>query len=244
MNIKLKKILAREFIYLLLGVLLFCLIFFGYQYLHKNNHISCTKLENDIESITKDLPARQLLWLELSEKNYVEDSYDEFQLKYNNVENQDFLFNLLKNNEIFTGSLREFRLKYFRKDLANEDIYQIYIKEKSWVNKDEFNSLLKEQSTIDWLYKKFVTDGYKHSIIDFKNLIFGTEDKQLPESELRIKYQSIKDLKQKLEKKRLSIFNTYYVDEFWVIYLILFSILFVFRYLIYGIKWSFRQLKD
>lgn len=244
MNIKLKKILAREFIYLLLGVLLFCLIFFGYQYLHKNNHISCTKLENDIESITKDIPARQLLWFELSEKNYVEDSYDEFQLKYNNVENQDFLFNLLKNNGIFTGSLSEFRLKYFRKDLANEDIYQIYIKEKSWVNKDEFNSLLKEQSTIDWLYKKFVADGYKHSIIDFKNLIFGTEDKQLPESELRIKYQSIKDLKQKLEKKRLSIFNTYYDYEFGFISLILFSILFVFRYLIYGIKWSFRQLKD
>ena len=51
------------------------------------------------------------------------------------------------------------------------------------------------------------------------------------------------DLKQKLEKKRLSIFNTYYYYEFWGIALILFSILFVFRYLIYGTKWSLRQMK-
>ena len=73
-------------------MLLFCLIFFGYQYLHKNNHISCTKLENDIESITKDLPARQLLWLELSEKNYVEDSYDEFQLNITSYGSSDLLY--------------------------------------------------------------------------------------------------------------------------------------------------------
>jgi hypothetical protein len=244
MNIKSRKILAREFIYLLLGMLLFCLIFFGYHYLHENNINSCEELENEIEKITTDLPARQLLWLELSEKKYFEDSYDKFQLIYNNVENQEFLFNLLKNNEFFTGSFSQFRLKYFRKDLAKDDVYQIYIKEKSWVNKDEFNSLLKDPSTVDWLYKKFVAEGYKHSLNDFKNLIFGTEDKLLSTRELRIKYQSIKDLKQKLEKKKLSIFNAFYDDEFWGIALIIFSILFVFRYLIYGIKWSLKQMKD
>jgi hypothetical protein len=242
MNTKSKKIFAREFIYLLLGMLLFCLIFLGYHYLYENNHNSCEKLENEIEKITTDIPARQLLWLELSEKKYFEDSYNKFLLKYNNEENQEFLFNILKNNELFTGSLVEFRLKYFRKDLAYEDLYQIYIKEKSWVNKVEFNSLLKDQSTIDWLYKKFVAEGYKHTLNDFKNLIFGTEDKQLTLHELRIKHQSIKDLKQKLKKKKLSIFHTYYDYEFWGIALILFSILFVFRYLIYGIKWSLKQM--
>ncbi|MGR6087938.1 MAG: hypothetical protein ACU4F9_07175 [Arcticibacter sp.] len=244
MNIKSRKILAREFIYLLLGVLLCCLIFLGYDYLHENNIKSCVELENEIEKITADLPARQLLWLELSEKKYLEDSYGQFQLKYNNAESQEFLFNLLKNNELFTGSFDEFRLKYFRKNKANDDVYQIYIKEKSWVNKDEFNLLLKNPSTVDWLYTKSVAEGYKHSLNDFKNLIFGSEEKHLSIHQLRIKYQSIKELKQKLEKKKLSFFNTYQADLFLEISLTTFSILFVFRYLKYGIKWSLKQIKD
>ncbi len=243
MNAKSKKIIARELIYLFIGTCIYFIIFFGYNYFKLSNHKSSRKLEKEIEKITKDIPAKQLLWLDLSEKKYFNDSYDEFLIKYSKVEDQEFLFYLLKNNDLISGSFSEFRFKYFRNDLANEDAYQIYINEKGFISKGEFNLQLKDQRVMESVYKLFVKSGYKHSMTDFKNLIYGTENKPLSIYELRSKYESINELKDKLEKNKLSVFNSYYDDKFEIIALILFSILFIIRYLIHIIIWSMMQIK-
>ena len=245
MNTKTKKIIAREFIYLIMGTILFFIIYFGCLYFQERNYKSSKELENRIENITDVLPKKQLLWIGLSEDKFYSDSYNEFQLKYSNVENQKFLYQQLKNNELYTKSLFDFRLKYFRKELAYEEIYQLYRNENGWVEKDKFNSLLKDSKVMNWLYKSSVEEGYKHTFADFNKLIFGLEDQILSESELRIELEKRKILEQKLEKKKSSIFNNSFGDdEIFGIALIVFSLLFLLRYLIYGIKWSIKQLKE
>lgn len=244
MTTKTKKIIAREFIYLIVTTILFLIVFFCCLYLFERNDKLSKEIKNKIEAIDDSLPKKQLLWIELSDIEFYTDSYKEFQTKYSSVENQKFLYQQLKNNNIYTKSLSDFRLKYFRKDLANEDIYELYRNEYGWVSEEKFNSLLKKPEVVNWLYKKFVETGYKHSFTDFKNLISGTEHKVLSNSELKREFEKRKKLEEDLEKKENSIFNgSFGDDEIFAIGLIVFSLLFLLRYLIYGIKWSINQLK-
>ena len=245
MNTKTKKIIAREFIYLVIATILFFIIFFGCLYFQGRNYKSSKEIKNKIENITDVLPKKQLLWIELSESKFYFDSYNKFQLKYSDVVNQKFLYQQLKSNELYTKSLNDFRLKYFRQDLAYEDIYKLYRNKNGWVTEGKFNSLLKDSEVLNWLYKRFVETGYNGTFTDFKKLIFGTEDKVLSESELRNKFEYIKKLERKLEQKKSSIFNNSFGDdEIFGIASVIFSILFLLRYLIYGTKWSIKQLKD
>ena len=245
MNKKTKKIFAREFIYLVIATILSFIIFFGCLYFQERNYKSSKVIESEIKAINDVLPKKQLLWIECIENKFYSDSYNEFELKYSDVENQKFLYQQLKNNELYTESLDDFRIKYFRKEAANKDAYELYQIDNGWISEDEFSSLLKDSEVLNWLYKRFIETGYGGTFIDFKNLISGTEDKILSESEFRNQYDKIKVLEQELEQKKSSIFNNELGDnEIFGIALIVFSILFLLRYLFYGIKWSLKQVKE
>ena len=245
MNTKTKKIIAKEFIYLILGTILFFIIYFGCLYFQERNYKSSKELEKKIENITDVLSKKQLLWFGLSEDKFYSDSFNEFQVKYSDFENQKLLYQQLINNELYTKSLSDFRLKYFRKDKAYEDIYQLYLNQNGRIEKEKFNSLLKDSKVTNWLYKRFVGEGYKHTFADFNKLIFGPDDKILSEYELRNELEKRKTLEQKLKNKKSSMFNNKFGDdEIFGIALIVFSILFLLRYLIFGIKWSIKQLKE
>jgi len=244
MNIRTKKIVAREFIYLIGATIILLILFLGYLFLHNRNQTAHSELEKRIETTKDSLSQTQLLWAELYEKNIYTDSYSDFKSKYNDVENQKFLYQQLQNIDIYTNSLSDFRLKYFKSDLANEDIYALYKDENGWIPIEAFEELLTNPEVVERLYERFVETGYSGTYSDFQKLIFVTEN-PVSESEIKREYEKIQKLKEELNENNNSPFSkSIGRDQFLMLTIFICSILFLFRYIFYGVTWSIKQIRE
>lgn len=236
-----KKKIAREFIYLIIPSTLFIIFYFSYYFLQLRSITYSENISSRIEAIKDTLPKKQLLWIKYVESGYYTDSYKKFDLEFN-YENSYLVFKQLRNiepNNKFFNSFDDFRLKYFRKESAQNDAYQLYISKVEFITRDSFSLVLENPNDLNRLYKNYVYTGYKGTFIDFKNLIFDGE-KILSESEFLREYDRIIVLEKELNENNSSIFQNNLPFE--SIALIIFLILFPLRYLLYGINWSLKQV--
>lgn len=245
MTAKTKKIIAREFIYLIIGVALsfssYLISNFWGDIKFERNNQSKNSITNEIEKIKTKLTSKQYLWLTIKKHKLSNLSYSEFLNEYKNEENQKTLYTLCLNNELYTESFDDFQLKYFTKNRVMRDIILIYQEENGiLIKEDEIKVLLQKPHFFDWLYKKFVEGGYKHSKTDLFNLIFKNEGESITPQNLYETYQKQVKLEEELEK----IENSRYQEPFEFYAIIIFSILFLLRYLIYSFVWSIKQLKS
>ncbi|HEU4496329.1 MAG TPA: hypothetical protein VFR70_04690 [Flavobacterium sp.] len=196
-----KKIIAREFLFLLGTTTLFFIALFIWIWLYERNYQSQNKLTSEIESLTsyEKLPYRLKIFYHL-------------------------------NNEVYTSSSEKIvNRKEFISDLKDDTVaLKIYNTLKL---KDEPNyqtvSVEDIQKTTDPNAKQF--------------LIRIAKDK---ESETYLQKLAVKE--KELEEVKNSAFNGMGKDDEKAIILglILLSIFFLLRYLVYAVRWSFRQLKE
>jgi hypothetical protein len=181
----LKRIVAREFIYIILiSIVCFSIYKIG-EYRQNSYEI---EIDNKIK-ILDSLPQHQLLWYKLKKHNLYNKNYENYKKDYKNTEDQIVLFNLVSNNGLYTKELSDFRVKYFRKESVIDDLYNLYYNEyrlndeyiqnqekEFWIDlrkkEEKFKEILKVDSICIKIYSNFVKQGYKHSIEGFKKLIF------------------------------------------------------------------------
>jgi hypothetical protein len=181
-----KKIIAREFLYLLGTTIVFFIVVFIWIRLSERNYQEQNKLESEIEKLTE----------------------------YENLPYRLKVFYYL-NNEIIESTSEKIE------------------------NKEKFISDLKSKKEASEIYK-FLKEKQHIKISETEYLTKISKD---TESEKYLK--DILPLEKELEKAKNSFFNgNVYTDDMGVFGLILFSIFFLLRYLVYGTKWSIKQLKE
>ncbi len=184
-----KKIIAREFLFLLGTIILFFVVIFIWASLNDSINDKEYELKQEIKSLTeyKKLPYRLRVFYYIN-NNIIEYSWDK-----------------MKDSEKFISDLKE-------NEYASE-IYD-YIKKKRNIEID------KEQY-LKLISKDTVSEQYLTKLLP----------KLLP-------------LEKKLDKIKDSFFNhSVGGDEALGLGILIFSIFFLLRYLIYATKWSIRQLK-
>jgi hypothetical protein len=240
-----KSILAREFIYIILTSIV-CLSTYkiGEYYESKCK----TELDKKIAELD-GLPQHQLLWYKLRKDKLYNKNYENFKKDYKNTEDQIVLFNLVKNNNLYTNELRDFRIKYFTKESVLDDCYNLYFNEyrlndllienqdkEFWNNlrkeEEKFKTILKNDSICNKVYSLFVKNGYKHSYEKFKKLIFEPYKEGLNTKEIdSLEYNINKGVPQySRTAKDICIY--------------LFILFFPFRYLVIILKWSIKEIKS
>lgn len=244
-NNKLKSIIAREFIYLVL-ISIVCLSIFKIGEHYQNRYQ--TEVDRNIEILDK-LPQHQLLWYKLRKHNLYNKNYENYKKDFKNTEDQIVLFNLVRNNVLFTNDFSDFRIKYFTKESVIDDCYNLHYNEyrlnteyiqnqdkEFWNNlrikEEEFKNALKNDSFCYKVYSIFVENGYKHSIEEFKKLIFEPYKEGLNTNEI--------DNLEEIINKDAPHFSRINKD----ICLYLFILFFPFRYLLIGLKWSLKEVKN
>jgi hypothetical protein len=242
---KFKRIVAREFIYIVLISIVCFLIYKIGEYRQNSYYIEIDNKQKILDS----LPQHQLLWYKLKKHNLYNKNYENFKKDYKNTEEQIVLFNLVSNNLLYTKGLSDFRVKYFRKESVLDDLYNIYYNEyrlneeniqnqgkEFWIDlrkkEEEFKKTLKVDSTCVKIYSSFVKQGYKHSIEGFKKLIFEPYEVGLDTKEI-----------DNLEKD-INKVNPRYSETAININIFLIILFFPFRYLIIGLIWSIKQVKN
>jgi hypothetical protein len=188
MNMKTKKIIAKEFLFLLGATILFFVVLFIWTMLHESNYNKTYVLKEKIEELTEyeKLPYRLKLLYYI--KNEVTDDYG---IKYN-----------LEDSEKFISELKD-------KEQASE----IY---------DYLERIGNVSNTKEKYLEKISKDT--------------ESEKHLTE---------LLTIEKELEKTKDSFFNRYVGNnEILELGFMIFSMFFLFRYLIYGTKWSIKQLKE
>jgi len=188
MKNNIKKIIAKEFLFLFGTVIQFILVLFVWTLLNNLNHDKEYELKQKIEKLTKyeNLSFRLKLFYYL--KNEVT---DEFGIKYNHGEKDIFISNLKDNKKA---------LKVY--DLLKEN-------GNIRINQEEYLSRISKD-----------IESEKH-------------------------LNKVSSLEKELEKTKDSFFNDCVCDDKILRFgQILFSLFFLLRYLIYGTKWSIKQLKE
>jgi hypothetical protein len=242
---KFKRTIARELISIvLISIVCFPIYKIG-EYCQNNFKI---EIDNKIQ-ILDSLPQHQLLWYKLKKHNLYNKNYENFKKDYKNTEDQIVLYNLVSNNELYTKGFSDFRVKYFRKESVLDDCYNLYYNEyrlneqfiqnqekEFWIDlrkkEEKFKNILKVDSICNKLYSSFVKQGYKHSIEDFKKLIFEPYEEGLDIKE-------IDNLEKDINKETPSYLKTAININIFIIMLF-----FPFRYLIIVLKWSIKQVKN
>jgi hypothetical protein len=241
----LKRTVAREFIYIILiSIVCFSIYKIG-EYRQNSYEI---EIDNKIK-ILDSLPQHQLLWYKLKKHNLYNKNYENYKKDYKNTEDQIVLFNLVSNNGLYTKELSDFRVKYFRKESVIDDLYNLYYNEyrlndeyiqnqekEFWIDlrkkEEKFKEILKVDSICIKIYSSFVKQGYKHSIEGFKKLIFEPYEEGL-------NIKEIDNLEKDINKDSPTYLQT--VIDINIFILILF---FPFRYIVLGLKWSIKQIKN
>ncbi|WP_439132514.1 hypothetical protein [Polaribacter sp.] len=196
-NGKIKKVIAKEFLFLLGSIILSVLIFLIWSLLININQNKENDLIQKVDKLNKykNLPYKLKMFHFL--KNGVPNIYNE---KHKLEEREQFIYKIKKREK-------------------SNQIYD-FIKENGFleiIKKDFYDKNLKEE------------DFYNKIIKDTKS------EKYLNE---------IKVSEKELEKTKKSLFNkNIYNEEILGICLVVFSVFFILRYLIYGTKWSIKQLK-
>lgn len=241
----LKRTVAREFIYIILiSIVCFSIYKIG-EYRQNSYEI---EIENKIK-ILDSLPQHQLLWYKLKKHNLYNKNYENYKKDYKNTEDQIVLFNLVSNNGLYTKELSDFRVKYFWKESVIDDLYNLYYNEyrlndeyiqnqekEFWIDlrkkEEKFKEILKVDSICIKIYSSFVKQGYKHSIEGFKKLIFEPYEEGL----------NIKEI-DNLEKD-INIDSPTYLQTAIDINIFILVLFFPFRYIVIGLKWSIKQIKN
>jgi hypothetical protein len=241
----LKRTVAREFIYIILiSIVCFSIYKIG-EYRQNSYEI---EIDNKIK-ILDSLPQHQLLWYKLKKHNLYNKNYENYKKDYKNTEDQIVLFNLVSNNGLYTKELSDFRVKYFRKESVIDDLYNLYYNEyrlnneyiqnqekEFWIDlrkkEEKFKEILKVDSICIKIYSSFVKQGYKHSIEGFKKLIFEPYEEGL-------NIKEIDNLEKDINKGSPTYLQT--AIDINIFILILF---FPFRYIVIGLKWSIKQIKN
>lgn len=241
----LKRTVAREFIYIILiSIVCFSIYKIG-EYRQNSYEI---EIDNKIK-ILDSLPQHQLLWYKLKKHNLYNKNYENYKKDYKNTEDQIVLFNLASNNGLYTKELSDFRVKYFRKESVIGDLYNLYYNEyrlndeyiqnqekEFWIDlrkkEEKFKEILKVDSICIKIYSSFVKQGYKHSIEGFKKLIFEPYEEGL-------NIKEIDNLEKDINRDSPTYLQT--AIDINIFILILF---FPFRYIVIGLKWSIKQIKN
>ena len=241
----LKRTVAREFIYIILiSIVCFSIYKIG-EYRQNSYEI---EIDNKIK-ILDSLPQHQLLWYKLKKHNLYNKNYENYKKDYKNTEDQIVLFNLVSNNGLYTKELSDFRVKYFRKESVIDDLYNLYYNEyrlndqyiqnqekEFWIDlrkkEEKFKEILKVDSICIKIYSSFVKQGYKHSIEGFKKLIFEPYEEGL-------NIKEIDNLEKDINRDSPTYLQT--AIDINIFILILF---FPFRYIVIGLKWSIKQIKN
>ena len=186
MNKKTKKIIAKEFLFLLGTTILFFVVLFIWVMLHESNYDKKNELKDKISELTiyEKLPYRLRVFYYIN-NDIIKNSWDKMS------DSEKFIF-------------------YLKDKKQASETYE-YIKEKGNISitKDEFlEKISKDSKSENYLTK-------------------------------------IQPLERKLEETKDSFFNiSIGDDEILGLGVFLFSIFFLLRYLIYGTKWSIKQLKE
>lgn len=241
----LKRTVAREFIYIILiSIVCFSIYKIG-EYRQNSYEI---EIDNKIK-ILDSLPQHQLLWYKLKKHNLYNKNYENYKKDYKNTEDQIVLFNLVSNNGLYTKELSDFRVKYFRKESVIDVLYNLYYNEyrlndeyiqnqekEFWIDlrkkEEKFKEILKVDSICIKIYSSFVKQGYKHSIEGFKKLIFEPYEEGL-------NIKEIDNLEKDINRDSPTYLQT--AIDINIFILILF---FPFRYIVIGLKWSIKQIKN
>ena len=241
----LKRTVAREFIYIILiSIVCFSIYKIG-EYRQNSYEI---EIDNKIK-ILDSLPQHQLLWYKLKKHNLYNKNYENYKKDYKNTEDQIVLFNLVSNNGLYTKELSDFRVKYFRKESVIDDLYNLYYNEyrlndeyiqnqekEFWIDlrkkEEKFKEIIKVDSICIKIYSSFVKQGYKHSIEGFKKLIFEPYEEGL-------NIKEIDNLEKDINRDSPTYLQT--AIDINIFILILF---FPFRYIVIGLKWSIKQIKN
>lgn len=238
-----KKTIAREFIYVVLSSIFCFSIYKIGEYLQVNYEIEIEKKISAFDS----LPQHQILWYKLKKYNLYDKNYEDFKKDYKNTEDQITLFNLISNNGLYTKKFSDFRVKYFKKESVLDDLYSLYYNDvrlndayiqnqkiEFWIDLRKKEEKLKEMLKIDSicvnLYSRFVKQGYKNSIETFKNLIFEPFEEELD-------IEKIKSLEKDINKD-----DPEYIQKANDLNIIIILLLFPFRYIVIGLRWSIKQI--
>ena len=245
-NTKTKRFIALEFIRLLvLIVVSFSILQIG-NYLDDKSESEHLKLKEQRKIINIKFQ-RKKLWHVLCKNNLYFQEYEEFKKKYENTEDQIVLYNLCINNSLYTGTLSEFRVKYFTRESALEGCYSLYTgdgrvseayinyqNEDDWTqirnNIKKFKTQLKKDSVFNVTYSLFVKTGYSGSEKQFKQLLFEGDDELVTDNDitndnLPIKHYSYETVAEKIV---------------WLLIILLYPL----RILVIMVRWSLLQIKQ
>jgi len=192
-NKKTKRFIALEFIWLLVLFIVSLSILQIGNYLDKNNEIEDLKAKERKEELKSLKFGSKILWHVLCKNDLYFQDYAKFKKQYEKTEDQIVLYNLCVNNSLYTNSLSEFRVKYFRRESALEACYSLYTHDSrvrdEYINiqdkndwqyiRQEINNFeiqLKNDSIFKLVYSLFVNNGYAGSEKNFRQLLSEEND--------------------------------------------------------------------
>ena len=252
-----KMKIAREIILMCVVTFVSLLILAIGAYLHQNNESKLKQLNDDKNNISNNhITNNPFLWYTLQKNNVYTKDYKEFLMEFNKSKEQIFLYRLVSNAGLYTKSLDEFRMKYFRYQMALDDCISLhyeqphlsehdmrYQNESFWISHDEkvVNIKLQLQNNVflDDMYQKFVLHGYGQSKEEFKKLVLEQNVRYLKETELE-------DLQRRIDKINIQWIPKTSIHFKSIAENIIYSILIIIypvRLIIVLILWSFKQAK-
>lgn len=225
MTNKTKKIIAREFLFLLGAILLFIVMIFIWKILNNKNIDKEKNLKQKIENISQNLFQNEYYY---NNEIYLE---SELYKKYGkSLESKIKEHGYIKRTEVDV-LLDDFFGKYTNEKLSSFKRNKIKL-----TYNENFDSLIKN------LYSENLNETIKTEKIQLIKKVYGleTDSKTINEFHSKITY-----LKNKLNKVESSFFNLEMnSNKIFELGIILFSIFFILRYLFYGTKWSIKKLKE
>lgn len=245
-NNKIKRFVALEFIMLLILFLFSVAIFQIGNYLDNKNEIADLKIKEQIKNLRL---GKKILWHILNKNNLYIQDFSKFKKQYEQTEDQIVLYSLCFNNSLYSGSLSEFRVDYFRRESALDHCYYLYsgdsrLSDYNIVNQNkenwedinlkikDFEKQLKNDSNLNVVYSLFVKDGYSGSEKQFQQLLFEENDipVNISEYDRLINYSSTKHIR----------YNRIAENFIWLLIIFLYPL----RILAIMVRWSLLQIKQ
>jgi hypothetical protein len=258
-----KKIIAREFLIFLTSAVTFFIILFIWIKLSDSNAEKREVLTNEIERLENiDVTNLQTIYYNenlnnlydvILQRNLYNKSLADFKLEMTSKSSQVELYKLVHIKKLYTKTQSEFLEKYFQtKKVPISKILMDYV---ATANSPKYNSdwniinskfpELKEFD--EGILQEYVATANNTEyngdwkIINSKFPEFGFQKSNSDINTLK----KLSDFKTKLQKEEESFFkNSVTENDLLALAVIILLFFFGFRYLIYGIKWSIRQLRE
>ena len=192
-----KKRVAREIV--IAGILFFLLLltYFILAELKDNRNKNLKSLEGEQRELEIIEPFKRL-WFDLKGKKRFNGTYDLFLSEYGTFDKNEVLFNLAKNNELYSGNLVDFQLEYYKNESALDYLYNM--KElRSFEYEVFLDSIKTNDNFTKRCYEFFILDGYNGSFLDFKELM--RKERELNKN---FTYKRIENIKTEIETNKES----------------------------------------